>query len=131
MQLTQLKSDLNRQRSSLRASQTANDQLKDKLKYLIRTNKWHCGIKPIYGQDLHVCVGKEQIIGETSLLQRSASWTGSYAVCQRALLFSSRQHHSNNTEKSISTNGFWSNTNTLCIILNLIYDLINHEMRKL
>ena len=118
MQLTQLRTDLNRERSSLRATQTANDQLKDKLKYLIRTNKWHCGIKPIYGQDLHVCVGKEQIIAETS--QRHAST--SYAVCQRALLFC--QHSINNKDKSISTNGFWSNTNTLCILLNLISQLI-------
>lgn len=119
---TQLRLDLNRERSSLRATQMANDHLKDKLKYMIRTNKWHCGIKPIYGQDLHACVGKEQIIQAT----KNRPSTG-YAVCQRALLF----QHSHN--KSISANGFWSNTNTLCILLNLISDLLyaaelNHEM---
>jgi E1A-binding protein p400 len=88
-------------------SQYNSDRLKNKLKYLIRTNKWHCSAKPIYGLDLHACIGNDKIIA-------TLNSSNSYATCQQAFKYELQ------TNKCISTNGFWSQTNTLLILLTLI-----------
>ena len=63
-----------------KSQQYNSDRLKNKLKYLIRTNKWHCSAKPIYGLDLHACIGNDKII--TTL-----NSSNNYATCQQAFKY--------------------------------------------
>ena len=52
-----------------KSQQYNSDRLKNKLKYLIRTNKWHCSAKPIY------------------LIITSLNSSNNYATCQQAFKY--------------------------------------------
>lgn len=122
--------EINQMKPCFKTAQLNTDFLRDRMKYLIRTNKWHCSFKPTFGLDLHECVGGRQIFNTSCYDKQSKSFdfmAKSFAICKEAFVFQ------NQTNRNITQNGFWSNTNALLSLLNhttnCLYDSkLNHVL---
>lgn len=84
------------------------------VQYLIRLNKQKCSfVKPVYGTDLHHCIGPSQIMQRASLhaIGSSAGVYGaqSHTTCVNTLDYEANKHKSH---------VYWSQTQTLSDLIN-------------
>ena len=110
---TRLKTELI---NKLPTTELSSQRLKNKIHYLIKTNKQRCSFfKPMYGTDLQSCIGNEEIMLKPlkttySSLQFNST---SHSTCIQTLTYEMNKH---------KMKTYWSQTQTLSNLLHLIDD---------
>lgn len=98
-------------------------RLKHNMQYLIRTNRHHCSFYlPVFGTDLHECVGQKEILLRPLKTTRFGTFCSrSNATCAQTITYEEDSHR---------TGTYWSQTQTLSDMLNIVNHKIYDEKKN-